>query len=48
VTVNNIGNRKPPVDTSFAPGDQYPPPYYNVYVYNGYGIAYWVEYNVHF
>jgi outer membrane receptor protein involved in Fe transport len=47
-TVNNIGNRAPPTDTSVGPGSQYPPPYYNGYVYNGYGRIYWLEYHFHF
>lgn len=47
-TVNNIANRAPPTDTTVGPGNQYPPPYYNPYVYNGLGRIYWLEYKFHF
>jgi len=47
-TVNNIANRAPPTDSSVGPGSQYPPPYYNPYVYNGFGRIYWLEYKFHF
>lgn len=48
-SVNNIGNRAPPIDTSFFQGSNaVPPPYYNPYVYNGYGRIYWMELKVHF
>ena len=46
--INNIANRRPPVDASFAGGNYSPPPYYNVYVYNGYGRAFWLEFNTRF
>jgi len=48
LTINNITNRAPPVDSSFAGSPAVGPPYYNPYVYNGYGRIYWMELKVHF
>jgi len=48
LSVNNLTNRAPPVDSSFAGSPAVGPPYYNPYVYNGYGRIYWVEMKVHF
>jgi len=48
LSVNNVFNRAPPTDSTFGPGEQYPPPYYNPYVYNGFGRIYWLEYKFHF
>lgn len=41
LTVNNIGNRKPPEDRSYVAY-----PYYNIFNYNGYGRAWWLSYNL--
>ncbi len=38
-TANNVGNRKAPFDASWTAY-----PYYNVFNYNGYGRAWWLEY----
>jgi len=48
LTVNNIANRRPPTDPTFAGSNAVQPPYYNAYVYNGYGTAGWLEFNKHF
>jgi len=49
LTANNLFNRAPPSDASYpGPSSAYPPPYYNVYLYNGYGRAYWLEYKFRF
>lgn len=41
VTANNVGNRKPPRDDSWTAY-----PYYNIFNYNGYGRAWWVQYSI--
>ncbi len=46
--VNNIANRAPPTDYSLGSESVIPPPYYNYYVYNGYGRAYWLNFNTRF
>lgn len=46
--VNNIANRAPPTDYSLGSESVIPPPYYNYYVYNGYGRAYWLDFNTRF
>ncbi|MEO8160773.1 MAG: TonB-dependent receptor, partial [Arenimonas sp.] len=43
LTVNNVGNRKPPFDRTY---NAYP--YYNVFNYNGYGRSWFVQYNFDF
>jgi outer membrane receptor protein involved in Fe transport len=43
LTVNNLGNRKPPQDLSYTAY-----PYYNIFNYNGYGRAFWVQYSIDF
>ena len=43
LTVNNLGNRKPPRDPSYTAY-----PYYNVFNYNGYGRAFWLQYSIDF
>jgi len=49
LTVNNMFDRAPPTDPSIASNSTaVPPPYYNVYTYNGFGRAYWLEFQVHF
>ena len=41
LTVNNLRNKRPPVDTTYV---DYP--YYNIFNYNGYGRAWWLSYNI--
>ena len=41
LTANNIGNRKAPRDDTYTAY-----PYYNVFNYNGYGRAWWVQYAI--
>lgn len=41
LTVNNVGNRKPPNDPTWT---SYP--YYNIFNYNGYGRQFWLEYSI--
>ena len=41
LTVNNVGNRKPPEDPSYTAY-----PYYNIFNYNGYGRAFWLQYTI--
>jgi outer membrane receptor protein involved in Fe transport len=49
LTVNNLFNRAPPTDNTFSsPSNAIPPPYYNVYLYNGFGRMYWLEYKIRF
>lgn len=50
LSVNNVFNRKPPIDfeNSGGPSSALPPPYYNPLVYNGLGRIYWLEYKFHF
>ncbi|MBS0193170.1 MAG: TonB-dependent receptor [Proteobacteria bacterium] len=48
LTVNNLFNRKPPTDSTFAGSNAVQPPYYNAYVYNGYGTAAWLEFSKRF
>lgn len=48
LTVNNIANRRPPTDSSYAGGNYSAPPYYNIFSYNGFGRAYWLEYDIKF
>ncbi len=43
LTVNNLRNSRPPVDTTYTAF-----PYYNIFNYNGYGRALWLEYNIDF
>ena len=43
LTVNNVRNSRPPVDTTYVAY-----PYYNIFNYNGYGRALWLEYNIDF
>jgi outer membrane receptor protein involved in Fe transport len=43
VTVNNVEDKGPPKDPSY---DAYP--YYNIFNFNGYGRAFWVQYNMSF
>ncbi len=43
LTVNNLRNTAPPKDNSYTAY-----PYYNIFNYNGYGRAYWLQYNLEF
>lgn len=43
LTVNNLRNTRAPVDKTY---NVYP--YYNIFNYNGYGRALWLEYNINF
>jgi outer membrane receptor protein involved in Fe transport len=44
VTFNNVTNDGPPNDPSFSGVTAYP--YYNIFNFNGYGRAWWVEYRI--
>jgi outer membrane receptor protein involved in Fe transport len=46
VTVNNVADEGPPEDRSYSGLTAYP--YYNIFNYNGYGRAYWLEYRMNF
>lgn len=41
LTANNVGNRRPPQDRSYTAY-----PYYNIFNYNGYGRALWLQYSI--
>lgn len=43
LTVNNLRNSAPPLDRSYTAF-----PYYNIFNYNGFGRAYWLQYDVSF
>ena len=43
LTVNNLRNSAPPKDYSYTAY-----PYYNIFNYNGYGRAFWLQYNLEF
>lgn len=43
LTVNNVGNRKPPFDPSYTAY-----PYYNIFNYNGYGRSWFLQYSMDF
>ena len=44
LTVNNIVDEGPPEDKSYSGTTAYP--YYNIFNFNGYGRAFWVEYRI--
>ena len=44
LTVNNVADEGPPEDKSYSGLSAYP--YYNIFNYNGYGRAYWIEYRI--
>jgi outer membrane receptor protein involved in Fe transport len=44
LTVNNVADEGPPEDRSYSGLTAYP--YYNIFNYNGYGRAYWLEYRI--
>jgi len=41
LTVNNLANKRPPMDLSYTAY-----PYYNIFNYNGYGRAWWLSYSI--
>jgi outer membrane receptor protein involved in Fe transport len=43
LTLNNVGNRKPPRDDSWTAY-----PYYNIFNYNGYGRSWFLQYSIDF
>lgn len=48
LTVNNVLNTKPPLDRTYDGSQGFAPPYYNIFAYNGYGRAFWVQYRIDF
>ena len=44
LTVNNIEDKGPPQDKSYSGTTAYP--YYNIFNFNGYGRAFWLEYRI--
>jgi hypothetical protein len=42
--VNNVVDEDPPEDKSYSGLSGYP--YFNIFNYNGYGRAFWVEYQI--
>jgi outer membrane receptor for ferrienterochelin and colicin len=44
LTVNNVVDEDPPEDKSYSGLTAYP--YYNIFNFNGYGRAYWLEYQI--
>ncbi|MDR6842851.1 TonB-dependent receptor plug domain-containing protein [Pseudoxanthomonas sacheonensis] len=48
LTVNNVLNTKPPFDPTYDGSQGFAPPFYNIFAYNGYGRAFWVQYRIDF
>ncbi|WP_425500934.1 TonB-dependent receptor plug domain-containing protein [Pseudoxanthomonas gei] len=48
VTVNNVLNTEPPFDPTYDGSQGFAPPFYNIFAYNGYGRAFWVQYRIDF
>ena len=46
LTLNNVANEEPPEDKSYSSAFANAYPYFNIFNYNGYGRAYWVEYQI--
>ena len=46
LTVNNLLNNDPPRDPTWDGTFGFAPPYYNVFAYNGYGRAFWLQYHI--
>ena len=44
LTINNIEDKGPPKDKSYSGTTAYP--YYNIFNFNGYGRAFWLEYSI--
>jgi outer membrane receptor protein involved in Fe transport len=48
LTVNNVLNTRPPLDRTYDGSQGFAPPFYNIFAYNGYGRALWLQYRVDF
>ncbi|HEX7803665.1 MAG TPA: TonB-dependent receptor [Pseudoxanthomonas sp.] len=48
LTVNNVLNTKPPSDPTYDGSQGFAPPFYNIFAYNGYGRAFWLQYRIDF
>jgi len=48
LTVNNVRNTPPPRDDTWDGSQGFNGPWYNIFNYNGYGRAYWLQYKVNF
>ncbi|MET1161635.1 MAG: TonB-dependent receptor [Pseudoxanthomonas sp.] len=48
LTVNNVLDTKPPYDATYDGSQGFAPPFYNIFAYNGYGRAFWVQYRIDF
>ena len=48
LTVNNVLNTRPPFDRTYDGSQGFAPPYYNIFAYNGYGRALWLQYRIDF
>lgn len=48
LTVNNVLNTEPPRDRTYDGSQGFAPPFYNIFAYNGYGRAFWLQYRIDF
>ena len=48
LTVNNVLNTRPPLDRTYDGSQGFAPPFYNIFAYNGYGRAFWLQYRMDF
>jgi outer membrane receptor protein involved in Fe transport len=48
LTVNNLLNEEPPYDPTYDGSQGFAPPFYNIFAYNGYGRAFWLQYRIDF
>jgi outer membrane receptor protein involved in Fe transport len=48
LTVNNVFNKEPPRDPTYDGSQGFAPPFYNIFAYNGYGRAFWLQYRIDF
>ncbi len=48
LTVNNVLNEEPPYDPTYDGSQGFAPPFYNIFAYNGYGRAFWLQYRIDF
>ena len=48
LTVNNVLNTRPPLDRTYDGSQGFAPPFYNIFAYNGYGRAFWLQYRIDF
>ncbi|MEO8365285.1 MAG: TonB-dependent receptor [Pseudoxanthomonas sp.] len=46
--VNNVFNTPPPRDRTYDGSQGFAPPFYNIFAYNGYGRAFWLQYRIDF